>query len=151
MPVRIEVAHRFAVPLEDGFAYITDPANWPAYWPRFVRLDDGSRWRAPGDRARITLRLLGREVELEMTLVRLEPGRVVEYTSAQRGLPPARHWRHFQTADGGFDYRIVVEYVPRAGWRGLLDRTIVKRAIRGSARETVRNLEARFRERGAPR
>ena len=80
-----------------------------------------------------------------MTLARFEPCRVVAYTSRQRGLPAARHWRHFQPTDGGFAYRIVIEYFPRAGWRGLLDRTLVRRAITDTACETMRNLEARFR------
>jgi hypothetical protein len=43
--------------------------------------------------------MLAREVDLEMTLTRLERCRVVEYTSEQRGLPAARHWRHFQETD----------------------------------------------------
>ena len=111
--VRIEVEHRFGVSVHEGFDYITEPANWPAYWPRFVRLDPDSRWREPGDRARLTLRMLARDVELEMTLARLGPYRVVEYTSEQRGLPAARHWRHFDEADGGLAYRIVIEYSPR--------------------------------------
>ena len=145
--VRIEVQHRFGVAVREGFNYITEPENWPAYWPRFVRLDPSSRWRAPGDRARLTLRMLARDVELEMTLVRFEPCRVVEYTSEQRGLPAARHWRHFHEADGGLDYRIVIEYSPRAGWRGVLDRTLVRHAITDTARKTIGNLDRRFRDR----
>lgn len=148
--VRIEVEHRFGISIDEGFHYITEPANWPAYWPRFVRLDRGSRWREPGDRARLTLRMLAREVALEMTLTRFEHGRLVEYTSEQRGLPAARHWRHFQDAGSGFAYRIVIEYFPRAGWRGLLDRTVLRYAITDTARETIRNLEGRFREQRQP-
>jgi Polyketide cyclase / dehydrase and lipid transport len=147
-PVRIEVEHRFDVSVHDGFDYITEPANWPAYWPRFVHLQPGSRWRTPGDHARITLRMLARDIELEMRLVRLERCRVVEYTSEQRGLPAARHWRHFQAADDGFTYRIVIEYLPRAGWPGLLDRTLVRKAITDTARETIRNLDERFHDQG---
>jgi hypothetical protein len=135
--VRIEVEHRFGVSVHDGFEYRTEPANWPAYWPRFVRLDRGPRWHARGDRARITVRMLGREVDLEMTLARFEHRRLVEYTSEQHGLPAARHWRHFQEDDGGFAYRIVIEYFPGAGWRGLLDRTLVRQAITDTARETI--------------
>lgn len=144
--VRIEVEHQFGVPVDEGFDYITEPANWHVYWPRFVRLDRESRWRAPGDRVRLTLRMLAREVDLDMTLVRFEPYRVVEYTSEQRGLPAARHWRHFRDAGSGFAYQIVIEYSPRAGWHGLLDRTLVRHAITNTARETIRNLEGRFRE-----
>jgi hypothetical protein len=142
--IRIEVAHQLGVSVGEGFRYITDPTKWPAYWPGFVRLDPASRWREPGDRARLTLRLLAREVELEMTLDRLDPCRVVEYTSKQRGLPPARHWRHFDEADGALAYRIEIEYSPRPGWRGVLDRTFVRQAIARAARETMTNLDRRF-------
>jgi hypothetical protein len=141
----IEVERRFEVSVREGFDYITEPANWSAYWPRFVRLDPASRWRDPGDRARLTLRMLGREVELDMTLVRREPYRVVEYTSEQSGLPAARHWRHFDDADGDLSYRITIEYTARAGWRGVLDRTLVRAAIARTTRETVDNLQRWFR------
>jgi uncharacterized protein YndB with AHSA1/START domain len=142
--VRIEVQRRFPVSIEEGFDYITDPARWPEYWPRFVRLDPSSRWRSPGDRARITLRMLGRDVELDMTLARIEPRRLVEYTSEQRGLPDARHSRSFEDADGELDYRVAVEYSPRRGWRGVLDRTVVRRAIARSMDETMANLGRLF-------
>jgi hypothetical protein len=85
-------------------------------------------------------RLLGREVELHMTLRRFEPNRLVEYESRQRGLPDARHERHFGTADGGFRYRLVVEYEPRSGLRGLYDRMLVRRGIERVLDETIANL-----------
>jgi Polyketide cyclase / dehydrase and lipid transport len=148
--VRTEIQRRFPFAVREGFDYITDPGNWSAYWPRFVRLDPGSQWREPGDRARLTLRMLGRDVELEMTLARIEPCHVVEYTSEQRGLPPAWHRRAFDAAgDGGFTYRIVVEYSPRTGWQNLFDRTLVRHAITRTARETMANLDRHFREAGA--
>jgi hypothetical protein len=139
--IRIEAQQRFPVPLRDGFDYITELGNWPEYWPRLVRVAPESRWRAPGDRARLVLRLLGRAVELEMTLGRLEPYRLVEYTSLQRGLPDARHERHFAEADGGFDYRLVVELERRSGWRGLFDQVLVRRATERALRETLGNLQ----------
>jgi hypothetical protein len=139
--IRVEHAHRFSTPLRTGFGYITDIANWPAYWPRLVRVQPGSRWAAPGDRATIVIRLLGREVELVLTLAQLEPERLVTYTSVQKGLPDARHERHFAAAGDGFDYRLVVEYEPRPALRGLFDRLIVRRAVAGAMRRTVENLE----------
>ena len=144
MTVRIEVESRFGVSPHEGFAYITDPENWPEYWPDLVRIEPGSRWREPGDRARLVLRLLGRPVELEMTLRRLVPDRLAEYTSAQRGLPDAHHERHFVDTGGALGYRIVVSYAPRHGWRGILDRTLVRLAIRRAARRTIANLHRRF-------
>jgi hypothetical protein len=29
--MRLEVTHRFAIPLRDGFDYIVEPRNWPEY------------------------------------------------------------------------------------------------------------------------
>jgi len=145
-PIHIEVEHRLPISVHAGFDYITDPANWPEYWPRLVRITSASRWREPGDEARLVLRMLRREVELEMTLVRIEPYRLVEYTSEQRGLPAARHWRHFDQTDDELTYRIAVEYHPRPGWRSLFDQLVVRRAIERTLRETIANLELRFRE-----
>lgn len=142
--LRIELDRRFDVSLRYGFDYITDPSNWPEYWPGLIRLEAGSRWREPGDRARLVLRLLGRQVELEMTLRRLEPYRLVEYTSVQRGLPDARHERHFVDADDGFHYRLAVELDQRPGIRRAFDRTLVRPATARAMRQTLNNLECRF-------
>jgi hypothetical protein len=75
-----------------------------------------------------------------MLLARIEEQRLVEYTSVQAGLPPARHERHFAEADGGFEYRLVIEYEPRHGARGWFDRIILRRAVARAARRTTTNL-----------
>jgi hypothetical protein len=41
---RVEAAHRYEVPVERGFAFITNTANWSKFWPGYVRLEEGSRW-----------------------------------------------------------------------------------------------------------
>jgi hypothetical protein len=148
--VRVELVHRFEVALRDGFDYITDIGNWPSYWPGLVRIGPGSEWTAPGDQARLVLRLLGRETEMTMTLERLAPYRLVEYVSVQPGLPDARHERHFaDDGRGGLAYRLVVEYPTRGGLRGAFDRVLLRRAVERALRATVENLDARFRERDA--
>ena len=146
-PIRLEVQQRLPVSVRDGFDYITDPDNWPEYWPRLVRIASATRWREPGDRASVVLRMLHREVELDMTLERIEPYRLVEYTSQQRGLPAVRHWRYFDQIDDELAYRIAVEYRARPGWRSLFDRLLVRRAVERTLHETMANLERRFRER----
>jgi hypothetical protein len=102
------------------------------------------RWREPGDQAALVLNIVGREVELNMTLTQFEAYRLVAYTSEQRGLPVARHERHFADRDGRLDYRIVVEYEPRRGPHYVWDRFVVRRAIEQSMHETVANLEQRL-------
>ncbi len=143
MPIRIEREHHFAMHVEAGFAFITDMANWPRYWPGFVRIESGSRWSATGDEACVVVRLLGRNVELRMTLRHFEENQLVEYESTQSGMPDAHHERHFVPANGGgFLYRLVVEYEPRSGLRGLYDRLLLRRGVERALRQTVANLEA---------
>jgi len=136
----VEAAHRFDVPVDRGFAYITDMQNWPKFWPGFVRLDTASGWGQPGDTARLVTSLLGREVELTMNVTRFEPNKLVTYTSTQRGLPDVYHERHFEHDDGGFIYRLVVEYEPRPRLRGLYDRSLLRLGIRRAFRRTFADL-----------
>lgn len=139
--VRIEASHRFDVPVERGFAFITDTANWPTFWPGYVRLEEGSRWGAAGDTARLATRLLGRERELTMTIRAFEPNRLVRYTSTQPGLPAADHERHFRPDGQGFVYGLAVEYEPRRGVAGVFDRTLLARGIRQAFTRTFDALE----------
>ena len=147
--IRAEAGTQLPVSVRDGFDYIADPRNWLEYWPRAVSVDPDTRRQRPGDRARVLLRLAGRRVVLDMTLVRIDLYRLVEYTSEQAGLPAARHRRHFEERDGELEYRIVVEYEPRSGWRDLVDRSVVRRATERAMRETIANLHERF-ARGRP-
>ena len=114
--IRIEREQVFPVPVEQGFAVITDIGNWPSYWPGLVRIEPDSRWGSPGDQARLIVRLLGREVELAMTLREFVPNELVALRQHRRLASRARdHERHFRSVDGGFAYRIVVAYEPRTG------------------------------------
>jgi hypothetical protein len=143
--MRVELRHRFEVALEDGFDYIVDPRNWPDYWPGLISVEPGSQWRAPGDRARVVMRLLGRTVELEMTLRTFDPCVLVEYDSRQRALPDVRHERGFSADGDGFAYRLGVVFEPRAGLRGLADRVLLPRAVERTMHRTVANLDGAFR------
>jgi hypothetical protein len=138
---RIEATRHFDVPVEQGFAFVTDLQNWPKFWPGFVRLEEGSRWEAPGDTALLVTRLFGIERILTMTLTGFEPSRLVTYTSTQAGLPDARHERHFEPDDDGFTYRLVVEYEPRSGLAGLYDRLPLEHGIRRAFDKTFDALE----------
>lgn len=138
---RIEAAHSYDVPVERGFAFITDTANWAKFWPGYVRLEEGSRWSGSGDTARLVTRLLGRDRELTMTFKAFEPNRLVTYISTQPSLPDAYHERHFEPGGDGFVYRLVVEYEPRSGVAGAFDRVLLGRGIRRAFERTFRALE----------
>jgi hypothetical protein len=141
---RVEAARRYELPVERGFAFVTDPANWSTFWPGFVRLEETPRWTATGDTATLITRLLGRERELTMTLTAFEPNRLVAYDSLQHGLPDASHERHFEAERGGLVYRLVVEYEPRGGITGLFDRILLPRAIQRLFSRTFDNLDREF-------
>ncbi len=141
--VRLEQSRVFPVEREAGFDYITKPTNWPAFWPDLVDIPDleQTRWQEPGDTARLQMRLAGRLTELHMTLDELRRPALVRYHSTQQGVPDAEHERHFEPATGGFDYRLVVSFAPRAGLRGLFDRTVFRYAASRALRRTLDNLE----------
>ncbi len=143
--IRIEVATIFGFPLRSSFAFITNLMSWSQYWPNFVRIEhDGDpRWSSPGDRLTVVQRFLGREVALHLQLEEFRPD-FIRYRSRQTGLPELTHERHFVALADGFEYRLVVAYAPRTGWRGLFDRVIFKRAVERALHETIDNLWEEF-------
>jgi hypothetical protein len=148
--IRVEVTSVLPLPAGQAFAFITNIVNWPRYWPDFVRVEHAGaapRWAAPGDRITVVQRLLGREVALHMQLEAFRPG-FIGYRSQQAGLPDAIHERHFIAAADGCEYRLVVTYEPRTGWRGLFDRVIFKHAVKRALRQTVHNLRSEFHRLG---
>jgi hypothetical protein len=149
--VRIEVSRTFPVSVAEAFSYITDMKNWPEYWPDFIRTEnpDEARWSTPGDKATIVIKLLNRERALNMELKEFVKDTRVTYVSRQEGLPDVRHERHFRAVPLGCEYRLVVEYEPRPGLTGLLDRFLVKGSVERAMRKTVQNLEPVFRQRKA--
>ena len=124
--LRIEVIHTFDVSVAEAFAYITDMKNWPEYWPDFIRIENPAAtvWSNPGDRATVVIKLLNRERALNMELEAFQKDASVTYVSRQRGLPDVRHERHFEAARDGCVYRLIVEYEPRTGFAGLVDRRL---------------------------
>ena len=77
-----------------------------------------------------------------MTLRHFQENEAVRYESTQSGMPDAHHERHFVPDNGGFLYRLVVEYEPRSGLRGLYDRLLLRRGVERALRQTVANIDA---------
>ena len=140
--VCIEEVRDFAVQRSAAFDYITDPDNWDRYWADLVSVADlpTARWSMPGDVVRLRMRLLGRGVDVHMTLDSVDRPNRVAYHTVQVGLPDADHERLFEPRSDGFRYRLTVSYRPRRGFAGLLDRTVVRLGIRRALRTTLDNL-----------
>ena len=141
--VRIEASRTFPVDREAGFDYITDPTNWPQFWPDLVDIPDLGRakWQQPGDTMRLRMRLAGRLTDLHMTLDQLDRPALVRYHTAQKRMPDATHERYFEPAAEGFKYRLGrLPSTPRAGPAGLFDRTLFRYAAARALRRTLDNL-----------
>lgn len=144
--VRIQAASTFSVDREVGFDYITDPTKWPEFWPDLVDIPDldRARWQAPADTMRLRMRLAGRVTELRMTLTELSRPVLVRYETVQAGMPDVSHERYFEPAAEGFTFRLVVTYAPRAGFAGLVDRTVLRFFAGRALRRTLQNLAHRL-------
>ena len=142
--IRIEREHVFPVAAETAFAFITDTKNWPLYWPDYIRLDEWGKtsWGSPGAMLTVVIRLLMRETALSIKLHTFEKNALVKYVSHQKGLPVIRHERHFISRPSGSVFRLVMEYKPRSGVKGLFDRLILKRSIEKAVTKTLSNLDA---------
>ena len=70
---------------------------------------------------------------------------LVRYHTTQQGMPDAAHERHFEPAAEGLNYRLMVQFEPRAGLAGLFDRTLLRYAAARALRLTLRNLTRELR------
>lgn len=138
---RVRYSRHFDVPAERAYAYTTDLRNLSRFLPGFVSMDASSRAERAGDVAHLRMRLLGRERAVQITFERFELNRSFAYTSRQEGLPAAHHERSFTPDGRGFRFDMSVAYEPRNGVLGLIDRLVVKRAVRRLLRRTADELE----------
>lgn len=142
--IEVSETGTFPVSPEQAFDYITDRGNWPGYIPgcESVREGPDAPWE-PGGSLHVRMSLAGARPELELRLEEFKRGERVRYRTPASGLlPEARHQRLFEPDPAGMRFTIAVAYEPRPGPRGVLDRTLVRGAVRRTARKTLRNLNA---------
>jgi Polyketide cyclase / dehydrase and lipid transport len=144
--IRVAKSATLSVDRSLAFDYITNPGNWPQFWPNLISLDpiDDARWRQPGDTMALQMRLGGRVATLHMTLEEFRYPELVRYRSVQYSMPETAHERIFLPVDGGFTYQMAVEFAPRPGMAGLFDRTIFRYATRRALHRTIGNLRRRL-------
>jgi len=62
----------------------------------------------------------------------------------QEGLPVAHHERTFTAEGDGFTFNLSVAYEARRGLRGVVDRVVLKQAVRRLLQQTLDALEVAF-------
>jgi hypothetical protein len=133
------------VPIEDVFAFFSDPANLESLtppWLGFRILDASDSPVRLGTRIRYRLRLNGIPLRWESVISEYEPGRMFADEQV-RG--PYRHWYHrhlFRPLHGGVEIEDIVEYELPFGMLGrLVHAVVVRRQLRqifGFRRERMR-------------
>ena len=117
-------------------------ANWPRYLARLCPGPSPVRGGAPrATRPASSFGFFGREVELRMTLRRASRRTDWSSTRAPRAGCPMRITSDTSLRpNGGLLYRLVVEYEPRAGLRGLYDRLLLRRGVERALRQAVMSI-----------
>ena len=133
---------RFPWTRDRVFAYLFDPTNWPAFIPGFGGVAGTEDWGSPGGTCRGTVTILGRHKAVTFELLDVQQGESFRYTSRQDGLPDAEHIRVLSDADGGTRLDGTVRSADRAGIAGLLDRWVVRPAVKRKMDQAMRNAEA---------
>jgi uncharacterized protein YndB with AHSA1/START domain len=110
------------VPVEEAFAFVSDPATWPRFFSGLRSAEAGEGWGAPGGRARTVTRFLGRDVESDLQLVEWDPPHRFRYTMTHPGRPTLDSLRVFEEVPGGTRFTGTSEATPRPGIRGVYDR-----------------------------
>jgi glyoxylase-like metal-dependent hydrolase (beta-lactamase superfamily II) len=109
------------LPLEQAFAFVSGPRNWPLFFDGMRSAEAGADWGAVGGHARMTTAMLGRAVESELELTVWDPPREFRYLARQPGHPEADNRRVFVALPGGTRLVGTTDYRPRGGVSGLID------------------------------
>jgi carbon monoxide dehydrogenase subunit G len=110
-----------AVPIEEAFAFVSDPTTWPLFFPG-VEVESLDAWGAPAGRARVTTRFMGRRVHSELELSEWEAPFRFRYVMRQEGRPSLDNLRVFEEIPEGTRLTGTTVVVLRSGVAGLGDR-----------------------------
>jgi hypothetical protein len=131
-------------PLEEVFAFVTDPAGYPRWQPSLVSVEP--HWRGPlrlGSEATEVRRFLGRELETTWTCVEHRPC-TRSAIECEEGPVPFRGTFELEPAPGGTRFTWTVELSgPAARLAGPLAGRATRRELEANTGRLKRLLEAR--------
>lgn len=143
-PVRIEQVIDIARPVEDVFAYVTDPDRLPEWQKGTVQVlrEDGSVPLHVGERLHEVHRAMGRNMRSTVEVAELEPGRAFSLKMVEGPLPLDGRWT-FEPLGAGTRVRFTGEGDLRGTMRlaAPLVRRVIARQFRGHHERLKRELE----------
>ncbi len=138
----IEQTREYPIDRKQLFAYATDPQNWPSYYSGMLEVKPYERFTEPGDTVVARYRVLGRAVDVQATLLALEPDERIHLRADVSGLPSNEHdWIY---ADGDQGTRVMVSMTnpPVDSWLGrAIDRFVLPRQFERDLKRSLDNLE----------
>jgi hypothetical protein len=111
------------LPIDEAFAFVADPVNWPSFFPGVREVTKDDDWGHLGSHARLTSVVLGRALTMDLQLTEWDPPTEFRYTVSRDGGPRNDdNRRMFQPVAGGTRLTGTTEVPARRGAAGLLDR-----------------------------
>lgn len=144
--MKITYGARLPVGIEDAFAFVSDPANWPTFIEPVDSAEPGPDWGTVGGTARIVSRFLGRRTVSEVELTEWEPPTRFRYTMRTEGNPTMDNLRVFEERAEGTRLEGTTEATRRPGIGGLAD-WVRLRAFHRVMSQTMRTLPTAIRAR----
>jgi uncharacterized protein YndB with AHSA1/START domain len=144
-PVRIEQVIDIARPVEDVFAYVTDPDRLPEWQKGTVQVhrEDGSGPLRQGERLHEIHHAMGRNMRSTVEVAEIDPGRAFALKIVEGPLPLDGRWT-FEPAGTGTQVRFTGEADLRGPMRlaAPLVQRVIARQFRGHHERLKRALES---------
>jgi hypothetical protein len=119
---RIQYGATMQLPIDDAFAFLSDPDHWPLFFSNIESVDKAADWGSVGGGARMTSAFLGRSVTSDLELTVWDPPQEFRYVMRQPGKPSLDNRRTLVGVAGGSQLVGTTEAEPRGGLAGLADR-----------------------------
>jgi glyoxylase-like metal-dependent hydrolase (beta-lactamase superfamily II) len=121
-PLRLEYGATMPLPIDEAFAFVSDPDHWPAFINGIQSVEKGTDWGAVGGGARLTTAVLGRSVTSDLEITEWNPPAGFRYLMRQEGRPTLDNRRTFREVPGGTRQEGTTQAERRSGPAALADR-----------------------------
>jgi uncharacterized protein YndB with AHSA1/START domain len=137
----VELDRTYPIDRKLLFDHLTDPTIWPSYYNGMIEVEATSRFAEPGDTVVARYRLLGRVVDVHVTLLELSSPERIRLRADATGLPPVEHdWRYHESADGT-RVEVSMTSLEVDSWFGRkLDRFVLARQMEKDLRRSLDNV-----------
>jgi hypothetical protein len=138
----ITMTRQYPIERDRLYAHLTEPTNWPSYYHGMITATPGGAFTEPGDEVSVRHRLLGRSIDVEVTLLELDAPSRFRTRAKGTGLPPVEHVWDYADSDGGTSVTVTGEMEETTTWLGrAIDRHVLPRQLERDVARTLDNLD----------